>query len=232
MKQTRRIPALLLAMLMLASLALTSCQKKEAPIAADKVAEVLFNMMLKDDASGAVELFGYADEEEARKDMGLEGSIYDELADEMVAGFKDQGYPVSAEDAQAFLNAFISMFKDVEMTAKVKEMDEKAGTAVVTCTINTFDPDALNAAMEEAMMELMNDPDIMASTDVEEVFGAILQAVANAIADLEPSDETADFDVDFELGVLEVNGKDKKAWLPADAAKFGELISTTAIGNF
>ena len=36
MKQTRRIPALLLAMVMLCSLALTGC-KKEAPVAADKV---------------------------------------------------------------------------------------------------------------------------------------------------------------------------------------------------
>lgn len=231
MKQTRRISALVLAMVMLTSL-LAGCGKKETPAPADQVAVALFELVLKDDASKAVELFGYADEAEARKDMGLEGSIYDELADEMVAGFKDQGYPVSAEDAQAFLDAFLSMFQNVEMTAKVKEMDEKAGTAVVTCTINTFDPNALNAAMEEAMLELMSDPDIMASTDVEVVVGAILQAVSNAIADLEPSDETADFDVDFELGVLEVNGKDKKAWLPADAAKFGELISTTAIGNF
>ena len=227
----KKVVSLGLALIMLASLGLTGCQKKEAPIAADKVAEVIFDMMLKNDASSAVELFGYASEEEAREDMGLEGDIYEGMADEIVSGFKAQGIPVSSEDAQAFLDAFISMFKCVEMTAKVTESNEKEGTAVVTCTISTFDPDALNDAVNGAMTELMSDPSIMNSTDVEAVFGAVLTAVAESIADLEPSDETADFDVDFELGVLEVNGKEKKAWLPADAAKFGELVSTTALGG-
>ena len=58
MKQTHRIPALLLAMVMLFSLTLTGC-KKEAPIAADQVAVALYEMILKDDASKTVELFGY-----------------------------------------------------------------------------------------------------------------------------------------------------------------------------
>ena len=86
MKQVRRIPALLLAMLMVCSLTLTSCGKKEAPAPADQVAVALFNMILKDDASTLVELFGYADEAEARKDMGLDGSLYDELADMEING--------------------------------------------------------------------------------------------------------------------------------------------------
>lgn len=46
MKQTRRIPALLLALLMVCSLTLTSCGKKETPVAADQVAVALFKMIL------------------------------------------------------------------------------------------------------------------------------------------------------------------------------------------
>ena len=72
MRQIRRIPALLLAVVMLCSLTLTGCGKKEAPVPGDQVAVALFEMILKDDASKAVELFGYADEAEAREDMGLE----------------------------------------------------------------------------------------------------------------------------------------------------------------
>ena len=80
----KKVVSLGLALIMLASLGLTGCQKKEAPIAADKVAEVIFDMMLKNDASSAVELFGYASEEEAREDMGLEGDIYEGMADEKI----------------------------------------------------------------------------------------------------------------------------------------------------
>ena len=151
MKQPRRIPALLLAMAMLCSLALTGCGEKEAPVAADKVAVALFDMILKDDAASAVELFGYASEEEARKDMGIESGLYEEMADEVVSQFADMNITATTEDVQAFIDAFLSMFKNVEMTAKVKETDEKAGTAVVTCTVNTFDSEALTQAMNDAM---------------------------------------------------------------------------------
>lgn len=229
MKQVRRIPALLLAMLMLASLTLTGCQKKEAPVAADQVAVALFNMILKDDAASAVELFGYASEDEARKDMGLDGSLYEGLADEMVSQFKAMKLNVTTEDAQAFVDAFMSMFKNVNMTAAVKSSDEKAGTAVVTCTIDTFDSNAMTDAMTEAMTSAISDPAILEDEDA--LTSAILNAVSAGIANLTPSGETADFDVDFELQTLSVNGKDRKAWLPKDAEQFGNLISTTAMGG-
>lgn len=229
MKQTRRIPALLLAVLMAFSLTLTGCGKKEAPIAADQVAVALFEMILKDDASKAVELFGYADEAEARSDMGLDGSIYDELAEGLASSFTAQGMTVTTEEMQEFVNAFVSMFSNVTLSAKVKESDEKAGTAVVTCTVNTFDPEAMTQALTEAMTSL--DPSIAQSGDTDAAVGAILHAMAGVIADIKPTDQTADFDVDFELADMDVSGKTKKVWVPKDATEFGEMISTTAMGG-
>lgn len=230
MKQTRRIPALLLAMVMLVSLCLTGCQKEEAPAAADAVAVALFDMILKNDASAAVELFGYASEEEARKDMGLDGNLYDEMAKEVASQFEQMNFTVSDEDVQTFIDAFMSMFKEVKMTAVVKESDEKAGTATVTCTINTFDPNALNEAMTEAMTTASADPSFSLD-DMDAAFGLILNAMSQKISGLTPTEDTTDFDVEFELGVLEVNGKDRKAWLPKDAEAFGAAISTAAMGG-
>ncbi len=229
MKQVRRIPALLLAMLMVCSLTLTSCGKKEAPAPADQVAVALFNMILKDDASTLVELFGYADEAEARKDMGLDGSLYDELAEQLATQFTTGGMTVSNEEMQEFVNAFMKMFSEVKLTAVTKQSDEKTGAAVVTCTVNTFDPTALTEAMTNAMSNV--DPDLLQSGDMDAAFGTILQAAAGAISDIKPTDNTADFDVDFELADMEINGKTKKVWVPKDAAEFGNLLSTTAMGG-
>jgi hypothetical protein len=222
----KKVIALAMAVLMLGTLALAGC-KKEAPVAADQVAMALFNMILKDDASSVVELFGYADEAEARKDMGIEGGFYETMADEVVNQFTAMGMNVSNEDAQAFIDAFLTMFKGVDMTAKVKSSDEKAGTAVVTCTISTFDSNALN----EAMMKAMSDPSVMSIEDEDAAVSAMLKAISSAIAGLTPSGESADFDVDFELADMDVNGKTKKVWVPKDAEEFGNLISTTAIGG-
>ncbi len=229
MKLTRRIPALLLVMVMLFSLTLTGCGKKEEIAAPDQVAVALFEMILKDDASSFVNLFGYASEDEARSDIGLDGSIYDELADEMVSQFSGMGMTVTNEQMQDFVEAFMKMFKEVKLTAVTKSSDEKAGEAVVTCTVNTFDPEALTQAMTDAMNNL--DPSILQSGDMDAAMGAILQAVSGVIGDIKPTDKTADFDVDFELAEMDVNGKTKKVWVPTDAAKFGELISTTAMGG-
>lgn len=227
----KKVFSFALAMVMLVSLSLTGCQKKEAPVAADQVAVALFEMILKDNPAPAVELFGYADEAEARADMGLDGSLYDEMAEEVVSQFSGMGFTASSEDVQTFIDAFISMFSDVTMTAKVKESDEKAGTAVVTCTISTFDSDALTDAMTEAMTEAMSDPSALTGSSEDAIFSLILNAMSSAISDISPSGETTDFDVDFELGTLSINGKDRQAWLPVDANAFGEAISTNAMGG-
>ncbi|MCI9156918.1 MAG: hypothetical protein HFF44_08290 [Lawsonibacter sp.] len=229
MKQTRKISALLLAAAMLCSLALAGCGQKEEIAAPDQVAVALYEMILKDDASKMVSLFGYADEAEAREDMGIGDSIYDELADELASTFTAQGMTVTTEEMQEFVDAFMKMFSGVTLTAVTKESDEKAGTAVVTCTVNTFDPNALASAMTEATSNL--DPSILASGDMEAAFGAILQAMAGVIADIKPTENTADFDVDFELAEMDISGKTKKVWIPKDAAEFGNLISTTAMGG-
>ena len=257
MKQ--KILALLLAMCMLFSLCLTGCQGGEKANDSDKsggsssseekdnkddgnqassgegteaeqVAVAIFNLILKNDASDAVKVFGYASEEEALADMGLEGGIYQMLADEMVAQFQSESIPVSDEVAHQFADAFLSMFQKVDFSAKVKECDEKAGTAVVTCTISTYDSNFLNDALEQATEIVSEDEELMNSQDETELYNRLLLELINILKDASPSGETADFDVDFEKTNMEVNGKLKKIWVPVDSEEFGNLISTTALG--
>ncbi len=230
MKQTRRFSALLLAMLMLFSLTLTSCGKKEEIADPDKVAVAIFDIVLKDDPSALVELFGYADEAEARKDMGIEGSVYDDLAEQMVTMFESQGITATTEDAQTFVDAFLTMFKNVTFTAKTKSADEKEKAAVVTCTISTFDPDAINNAMGQVMQEIMSDQDLLAG-DEAALYSALLNKISAAIAELKPTENTKDFDVDFVLEKHTINGKDRQVWMPKDVNGFGNAIGSNAMGT-
>lgn len=230
MKQTRRISALLLAVLMAFSLTLTSCGKKEEIADPDKVAVAIYDIVLKDDASALVELFGYADEAEARKDLGIEGSVYDDLADQMVTMFSGMGITATTEDAQTFVEAFLTMFKNVTLTATTKSADEKAGTAVVTCTITTFDPNALNDAMNQVIQDIMEDEELLTG-DEAALYSALLNKVSEAIAGLKPTDKTKDFDVDFVLEKHTVNGKDRQVWMPKDVDGFGTAIGSNAMGG-
>ena len=186
-------------------------QLTETESSTDRMREQL-SQYLEDAAKARMEL------EDQRRQCDR---LTQELADELAAQFTGMGLTASSEDVQGFVDAFMSMFKNVELTAKVKESNEKEGTSVVTCTISTFDANALNTAMSEALENI--DPDAEFST--------ILSAIADVIADITPSGETADFDVDFELQKMEINGKEKEVWLPVDANEFGNLISTTAMGG-
>lgn len=218
----KKIIVLTMAVLTLGSLTLTGC-KKEAPVAADQVAVAIFNMVLKDDASSAAELFGFTSEEEARQALGMEDGLYKTLANQLVSRLSVYGFTVSGEEVQKFTDAFISMFSGAELTAKVKELDEKAGTAVVTCTVNTFDPEDLSRAVASL------DPSLLEGGDG--VLGPVLEAMSDAISGIKPTGGTADFDVDFELASIDVNGETRKVWVPRDAAQFGSQISNAAMAG-
>ena len=157
--------------------------------------------------------------------MGLEDSIYDELAEQLVAEM-DGG---STEDARAVVDAFMNMFKDVNLTAKVKESDEKAGTAVVTCTINTFESGAMDNILQQIMTDIMSDETLL-SADEATLYSTIINKMAEGLSALTPTENTADFDVNFELVKADINGKEKSVWLPVDVEEFGALISNTALG--
>lgn len=229
MKQTKRIPALLLALVMVCTLSLTGC-RKEPPLAADQVAVALFEMILKDNPAPSVELFGYADEAAAREDWSMDdGSLCDQLAEKLAGKFESMQIQVTQEDMQMFVDAFLSMFSQMELSAKVKESDKKAGTAMVTCTVSTFDAGATTDAITQTMTEIFSNPDLRA--DKAALTSAMLSAISTGIASLTPNGGTADFDVDFKLSTLAVNGKRRQAWLPADVKAFSAAISTNAMSG-
>lgn len=219
--QFRRTSALLLALVMLISLTLTGCGKKEPPIPGDQVAEAMADILVKNDVSKAMEVFGYTDEAEVRSNWGIDGdSIYtDEVVDELVSEFSNMGYKATAEEIRVITDAFSKLYKGIEFTARVKVADEETGVAVVTCTVNTVDSEAFTQAMLDAASEL--DPDLLAEGDMEDIYGQILYIAAANISEIKPTGRTVDYDVDFELSTVEICGKIRQVWVPKDAKEFG-----------
>jgi len=230
MKHTRKL-SLLLCVAMLASMVLVGCGSKEKPAAPNESAEAIFEMAIKNNASKAVEVFGFASESEAKTElMGSDEDPYKEVGEELVAQFESMGANVSSEDAQALIDAVLTMLGKLEYSAEVKEMDEKAGTAVVTSHIGHFDSNAVETAMTDAMSELMSDPTLDTS-DEDAIYSALIQKIASVMSSLEPVEGTKDFDTDFTLQEVTINGKEKKVWIPVDANGFGGDLSNAALGG-
>lgn len=234
MKSFRKLSALFLALALLLGIALTGCgSEKETQIAApDEIAQAYFDMIIRNDASTAQRALGYASEADARKDMlGSDEDIFDLAVDEMIESFEEMGATVSAEDGKMLLDAVMEMLGKIEFSATVKEMDEDARTAVVTCKVGTFDPEASANLMTNAMMKMDLEEITAIGDDPNALVHAIVPLISEVMRGLEPSGDTAEFDANFSLKLIEVNGEPTKVWVPDDPEQFGSDISTHAMGS-
>lgn len=227
----RKILALSLVLALALGLCLTGCGGNDpAPLAGpDEVAVALFDLLMKNDASGAQKALGYESEEAVRADfVGDDGEeLYEVIAEELIGEFEQMGVNVSAEDSQLLVDSMMTMMGKLELTAQVKEISEKDKEAVVTCTVTKLD---INDAMESATEEALSDPSV--ATDMDAMVSAIIHAMADVMKSAEASSEASDpFDVDFALEIVETNGKPQRVWVPADAEAFGAAISQAAMNG-
>ena len=220
MKHMRKL-SLLLCVALLASMVLTGCGPKEKPAPPNEAAEAIFMIAIKNDAAKAMEVFGFASESDAP---------YKEVGEQLVAQFEAMGANVSSEDAQALIDAVLSMLGKLQYSAEVKDIDEKAGTAVVTSHIGHYDSVAIQDAMTQAMTEVSTDPNLDVN-DQDAFYSAIIQKVAEVMSSIQPVEGTKDFDTDFQLVKAEVSGKEKQVWIPVDANAFGADLSNAAMGG-
>ena len=238
MERSRKSPALLLALVMLISLTLTGCGKKAPPIPGDQFAEAAFDMSYKRDAAKMVELFGYANEEEAFSDWGSgsQDGLGSDVADKLLSQFSSEGFTATKEELQTYLDGIMELCKKVEFDASVKECDENAGTAVVTCTVNTFDSGSLEEIMAGAAFQAVieNGLDLYTLTDdmIADIAGQILCIAVANFSELEPTDKTVDFDIDFVLSDFDSKTKGTvSVWMPKEASDFGSQIVYHILGS-
>lgn len=225
----RKILALSLVLAMILGLGLTACGGNESTALAgpDEVAVALFDLLMKNDASGAQKALGYESEDAVRADFGTEGGeLYEVIADQLIDEFEGLGVTVSTEDSQLLVDAMMTMMGKLQLTAKVKDISEKDKEATVTCTVTKVN---VNDAMESAMESAISDPSL--ANDMDALVSAIIHATAEAMKNAETGDASDPFDVDFTLEVMETNGKPQRVWIPADAEAFGAAISQAAMNG-
>lgn len=230
----KSIFALSMTFVLLFSLMLTGCGA-EKPAQPDQVAVGMYELFIKDDVSKMCELFGYASEEDARVDLiGEAGELRASILEGLVVEMKSLGLEMTEEELEPVLDATMAMLEKLKFTAVVAEIDEKAKTATVTATIDCYDPQMVAEMSEGIMGELIEtfDPTILTTeAGFMEFMKAYLAEYAAAMHTIEPSGDTREFEVSFELVKVEIDGKNKNVWMPTDANQFGMDLSTNALGG-
>lgn len=211
--------------------AASSSPVKESSIMPNETAEAIFALAVKNDPAPATAVFGFGSDNEAR--MVLRGDAQDpyiQAGQEMAASFADMGADVSEEDVQLLVNATKTMLSKLDYSAEIKEMDREAGTAVVTSHVGYFEDDAIKNAMDGVLDEILADPDA-AMGDESDLYSVLIHRFAEAMSAIEPAEDTRDFDTDFQVKTLSVNGQEKSVWMPADPSEFGADLSDNAMGD-
>lgn len=204
------------------SLSLCSCGAEPIP-APDKTVDAVLSAVLISDFSKLQTLFGYNTAEEAAADL-LDGQdLRQVILDSAYEALLSEDIPLSEETLEVFIDSFFSAIARCPMVCKTASMDEKAGTAVVTVTVNTYSSDTmeedLTAAMQGVVLANLDKLD-----DEQALYDQMFLVLAGYFDSLEPTDQTVSFDVPCSLQEEKISGKIRMIWLPDDEELLGEQI--------
>ena len=222
MKKLKKLLAVVATMAVVC-MTLTGCGEKLPP--ADQTISSLFELAAKNNAAPMKDLLGFASEEEVRSAFFEEGADV-ELVDELKNELERAGVELSEEDVQDLTDSLEAMLNKITYTAEITSQDKD--TTVVTLKVNGFSYNEMtNVIMDAAntMMESITEEDQIAIQNGDmEVFNNYMQQYVKdfvaGLAALEPTADPVEFTVNCEKLSVEVNGKDKVAWLPSDMDGF------------
>lgn len=222
MKKLKKLLAVVATMAVVC-MTLTGCGEKLPP--ADQTISSLFELAAKNNAAPMKDLLGFASEEEVRSAFFEEGADV-ELVDELKSELESAGVELSEEDVQDLTDSLETMLNKITYTAEITSQEKD--TTVVTLKVNGFSYEEMtNIIMDAAniMMESITEEDQIAIQNGDmEVFNNYMQQYVKdfvaGLAALEPTADPVEFTVNCEKLSVEVNGKDKVAWLPSDMDGF------------
>lgn len=227
MKRMKKLAALLLAVMMVCSMALMGCGAKLDP--ADQVIGAMYELALRDNATPLKDLLGFESEDDVRASI-MEGGKENSLIEGVKEQFEAVGVEVTDEELQVMIDSVQKMLAKLTYTAEITEESKDKTTVVLK--VNGFSMDDITRVMTETLQselaKLSQEDQIAVSNQDPEVLKSfvvpyITEYMKN-LATLEPSTETTDITVECEKLKLDVSGKDKVAWLPSDVNKFAQDV--------
>lgn len=227
----KKLVAVAIVMSMLCMM-LAGCGKKAAP--ADQTISALFDLCAKNDPVAMKELLGFETEEGVFEAFYEEASDGD-LASQMEEVIESAGIEMTEEETQAFVDSMQKMIDKISCTAEITSQEKDS--TVVTLQITGYSAETVMDTMMkiyDEMMEGITDEDLNAiSMGDEELYNTYMKQFLNdfvtALGEMETEAEPVEVEVECEMLIVEVNGKEQIEWLPVDMNQFGEDVNAAAM---
>lgn len=220
MRMKRKAVSVVAGLLAMCTVAMTGCQAKHQP--ADQIVSALYEMGVKDNPAPITELLGFESEDAARESLMSTGTAT------MMDQFVEQlgGVEFDEQELQEMEASMKTMMDKLVCTAEITENGVKEKTVVLK--VKSFSAADMGQLMADIQNELSANMDqetamAIASGDMEVTNKVNREVIKNFIArlsELEPKEEETEITVKCEKLRVNVNGKDKVAWMPSDMTKF------------
>lgn len=222
MKNMKRKLALVIAAVMMFSLILTGCQSKLVP--ADQTVNAMFELAVKENAAPMKDLLGFASEDDVRS--SLLSKDYVGIAETVSKEFSSSGVNLTEDEAKEMTDTLKGLVNKLTCTTQIQSQSKDETTVLVKVT--GFSSSDMSKIQSEVLTDVQNNMDqetakaIMSGDQeaTQKVMKDVLSQVMKKLGDMQPSTETTDVTVKCEKKKVDVSGKNKIAWLPADTNQF------------
>lgn len=206
---------------------LTGCGEKLAP--ADQSMNALFELYAKNNAAPMKDLLGFASEEDVAGAF-FEEDVNVDMAEMIQSELESGGITMTEEEVKELTDAMNTMIGKVACTVEITS-EEKDAVEVTMMVTGFSNDDMTNVIMDaaNAMVESITEEDQMAiASGDEEVLNAYMQQYMkdfmSGLAALDTDGEAIKVVVPCEKLLVDVNGKEKAAWLPSNMNAFSDDI--------
>ena len=225
MKTNKKLAAVVAAVAVLC-MSLMGCGQKLEPT--DQTIGALFELAAKGETDPMMNLLGFSSADEVYEAFFEEGAavaedteLIIEITDEELQGFSDAMNAVI--DKVTYTTEITSETKDTTVvTVKVKGLSEAELEQIMLDAANTMSVNLTENLTEEEAAAIM-EGDMSVVTSYMQQY---LKDVVAGVSTLEPSVDS-EFTVNCEKLAVEVGGKQKVAWLPADMNQFASQVETS-----
>lgn len=222
-KQMKKKLAVLLSLVLIISLALAGCKKKEEIPEPHKLAEAYYLLFTRGNTE---ELVKYGTTEaEAKKALK---TYKTSMKTSFMTSANSTGGMFKSEDADKVIVSMLHALAKLKYEVKTDEKDEKEGTATVILKSQSIDLAKIQTQLMKNMQDAIKSGKI---TQQSQLGSYILSEMAKLIEKSKATEDMKEVTLNMKLKTVKQNKKEVKRWMPENNYTFETQIAKTLISQ-